>query len=68
MVPFIEMAMMGGGGVENKLDALQLWWAGVACERKNHKTTQPHTTLSIHVYAVVLNTGGASIFNQKCDF
>ena len=30
-------------------------------KRRNHKTAQPHTAVSIHVYAVVLNTGGASI-------
>ena len=34
----------------------------------NHKTAQPHTALSVHVDAVVLNTGGASIFDQKMRF
>ena len=26
--------------------------------KENNKTAQPHTALSLHVYAVVLNTGG----------
>ena len=36
--------------------------------KNNHKTAQPHTTLSIHVHAVVLNTGETSIFDQKMRF
>ena len=35
---------------------------------KNHKTAQPHKALSIHVHAVVLNTGEASIFGQNAIF
>ena len=36
-------------------------------KQDNHKTAQPHTALSIHVYAVVLNTSGIRSKNAIFD-